>query len=1274
MAWCCSKEEENRMKLFSPSLGKLWNEWNLRVTVLLSLTLQIVMIVLDIFATFSLGIISNNISDIYDQEGGSVDANTELTAFWAPFLLLHLGGPDTITAYSLEDNELWLRHLLGLVAQTGMAIYVFLMAWTGSHLSILSLLMFFAGLIKYGERTWVLRKASAGEIRESYVEVDFDRGQFLKPGDCNPYGHNLYRAYLLMNFSFQSLFLDFKLSNRAVIRGSYLENSLGDGFQVIEMALGFMYDFLYTKAPHLYTQRGLCLRVITFFLTSTVLVLFPFLIHKDKFSKTDFIITLILLFGAIILEIYSALLLLFSDRFLVWLMIREKVSTAKAFESFQPQMRWSNNMSQLSLLSFIMKEKPLPFTDMLEFLRVDKKLEQKWYADDMEIHNNLKKIIFQYLKEKAAGAGTALSESHRIHTVDGPNFTQELEKSILAWHVATDIWYELDREALKRQGPAMELHCELICQISRYMFYLLVLHPKMVSDGSMIQISLQLILSAARHISFESKTQACQNFKDLLDQTKSTMLLQVWGLVGFNNDINDFLGVDLPDFLRKTLEERWKIISWSWLEMLPYAAWKCKGDQHALQLKRGGEFLTHVSLLTVLFGFTHKDFTSHPPAPLFFNSVMPLLQSLKEERTTRWKLFSQSSRKLWKEWNLRVTVLLSLTLQITLIVLGNRRKYTHKLWISIAVWCVYLFADIVATFGLGIISKSFLDVYDHEEGGSMDAPTELTAFWAPFLLLHLGGPDTITAYALEDSELWLRHFLGLVVQTGMTIYVCLLAWTGSFLSMFSLLMFFAGLIKYGERTWVLRKASRDKITESFVLADINDKHLYLSVHDDGIRYGHNLHRAYYLLYVSSQPPFLDLKFSEIMMNQGISLEDTFQAIEMALGFMNDYLYTKSPLLYTRWGLVLRVITFIFTFSVLVLFPVVVYIHDKHKFSITDLTITFILLVGSIVLEIYSALLVFSSDQFLVWLIARRKYSTEKALESFLPQKRWSNNMSQLSLLSFIIQEKPLPFIDILKLLSFDKKLEKKWYAYDMEIPKNLKKLIFHYLKEKAGAGTAPSEIHVVDGQDFTQELEKSILVWHSATDIWYELDREDLKRQGLAVELHCELIYQISRYMFYLLVLHPNMVSDGSMNQITLQSILSPARKVSFASKTEACQNLKDLLEQTEFNDHFLDNDLPEFLRKLSEHTLEERWKRISWSWLEMLPYAAWKCKGDQHAKQLKRGGEFLTHVSLLTVLFGFNYKDFTAHPAGPLFNSLMPLLQRPDLFGINENDISSEI
>ena len=194
------------------------------------------------------------------------------------------------------------------------------------------------------------------------------------------------------------------------------------------------------------------------------------------------------------------------------------------------------------------------------------------------------------------------------------------------------------------------------------------------------------------------------------------------------------------------------------------------------------------------------------------------------------ELYSPSYRKLWKEWDLRAMVLLSLTLQILLSILGNCRKNNRKLWIRVVVWSAYIGADSVATFALGILSSNITDMYgDNTE--SIDGNTQLTAFWAPFLLLHLGGPDSITAYALEDNELWLRHLLGLVVQTGMALYVFLMAWTGSSLSFLSLTMFFPGLIKYGERTWVLRSASNKKRRNSILRKhDFNTKDNI--VHDD----------------------------------------------------------------------------------------------------------------------------------------------------------------------------------------------------------------------------------------------------------------------------------------------------------------------------------------------------------------------------------------------------------------------------------------------------------
>ena len=107
-----------------------------------------------------------------ESEGRFVDPNYVITVFWAPFLLLDLGGPDTITANSLEDDELWQRHLLGLLVQVGGAIYVFLTTWTSTNaLYIMAIPVFIAGIIKYGQRTWVLMSASREHLRDSMIPL-----------------------------------------------------------------------------------------------------------------------------------------------------------------------------------------------------------------------------------------------------------------------------------------------------------------------------------------------------------------------------------------------------------------------------------------------------------------------------------------------------------------------------------------------------------------------------------------------------------------------------------------------------------------------------------------------------------------------------------------------------------------------------------------------------------------------------------------------------------------------------------------------------------------------------------------------------------------------------------------------------------------------------------------------------------------------------------------------------------------------------------------------
>ncbi|GLT90407.1 hypothetical protein SLE2022_083400 [Rubroshorea leprosula] len=196
-------------------------------------------------------------------------------------------------------------------------------------------------------------------------------------------------------------------------------------------------------------------------------------------------------------------------------------------------------------------------------------------------------------------------------------------------------------------------------------------------------------------------------------------------------------------------------------------------------------------------------------------------------------------REFWKEWELVGAALLSLTLQIVLIKTGSHRKYIRGTWFRVIVWLAYMMADSVATIALGILSNDLGQIY-YEEGfnnlgtnalkyddrgqmngctkGHTKEGTEFRAFWAPFFLLHLGGPDTITAYSLEDNELFLRHLSGLIVQTITALYIILLAWTSSHFSYLSIVVMAVGCVKYGERTLGLWKASWNKL-RSIIITD-----------------------------------------------------------------------------------------------------------------------------------------------------------------------------------------------------------------------------------------------------------------------------------------------------------------------------------------------------------------------------------------------------------------------------------------------------------------------
>ncbi|XP_062182077.1 uncharacterized protein LOC133886368 [Phragmites australis] len=342
---------------FNPPVPQRDSNWEIRVAVLLSLVFQVVLIfagplrkrsssafirfviwscylLADWVADLALGLLLNNMGNIGGGGGGSgsigdmaIPSTAALRhapcggaaisgsfgtggggspiifAFWAPFLLLHLGGPDTITAYSLADNELWLRHLIGLLFELSAAAVVFLCSLQGNPMIATTALMFIAGIIKYGERTYSLYSGStagfpvsilgepevrstnipklmqayssrvrAGLVvdiitigdREAYGHVDYGDGAALSRLEYE--GADEVRAYDLF-VKFRSLFVNGVIStkNQRVSEAFYLELGRRDpmkAFHILELELNYTYDMLYTKMPVLSTTAGYVLRFV----------------------------------------------------------------------------------------------------------------------------------------------------------------------------------------------------------------------------------------------------------------------------------------------------------------------------------------------------------------------------------------------------------------------------------------------------------------------------------------------------------------------------------------------------------------------------------------------------------------------------------------------------------------------------------------------------------------------------------------------------------------------------------------------------------------------------------------------------------------------------------------------------------------------------------------------------------------------------------------------------------------------------------------------------
>ena len=129
------------------------------------------------------------------------------------------------------------------------------------------------------------------------------------------------------------------------------------------------------------------------------------------------------------------------------------------------------------------------------------------------------------------------------------------------------------------------------------------------------------------------------------------------------------------------------------------------------------------------------------------------------------------------------------------------------------------------------------------------------------------------------------------------------------------------------------------------------------------------------------------------------------------------------------------------------------IVDKHAFSTADIIITYVLLVGAILLEIYAVLVLVTSDWTILWLSNHKNsvvdffYTTISSIP-LSKNERWSNTMGQYNLIKYCLKEKPTKYSVIQKFLCMSE-LEKLRYQDSAEVSMVLKNLIFEQLQKKS---------------------------------------------------------------------------------------------------------------------------------------------------------------------------------------------------------------------------------
>ncbi|XP_062193844.1 uncharacterized protein LOC133897218 [Phragmites australis] len=648
-----------------------------------------------------------------------------------------------------------------------------------------------------------------------------------------------------------------------------------------------------------------------------------------------------------------------------------------------------------------------------------------------------------------------------------------------------------------------------------------------------------------------------------------------------------------------------------------------------------------------------------------------------------------SAVQWWEEWQLRILVLGSLVVQWLLFLSSPWRRYAVPSWFRSLIWLAYLSSDALAIYALATL-------FNHHKNQDGRGSSVLKVVWTPVLLMHLGGQDTITAYNIEDNELWRRHVLTALSQVTVAIYVFCKSWPrgDKRLLQAAIVLFVPGVLKCLEKPWALKSASinslissRDAPRPTNRQGEINSLEDYVKearafllqddrafVHSSEVEEHHKDIASPYKLFVDLASPYPD-RLGILKSFWVLDEEQVHRSLRIVLSYVFRLLYTKAKMSHVlsyinsgkkvvspspMFGFSIRNFSMVLSLAAIGLF------HNSHRedYNDTDVKITYALLCCTAVLEL-------SSQANYIILV-------------------WPEMVSQHSLIGFSIRNKKhKKKVHIVSSLGCRDFLDQHWSMKSCSSARIITKLVLQHVKAgwKDNIQDAASYRMFNDlrgqralqryqdlGWSIKRPFDESVLLWHIATDfcfyedsspfpghrcafaevptIWSKFLHHLEQRSGVYLashqpgsqcgeeKLNCKAVQcrQISNYMIYLLFVNPEMLLPGTRRNLftaasdELQDILKDMNPP--LEEGRLIQRTIKEIELRSTGEGFI-YDAWALARGLLALGDEQRWEVIQGVWVEMLCFSAGRCRGHLHAKALGTGGELLTYVWLLLSRMG---------------------------------------